>query len=57
MDIDYSESYLKEILTEVKTIAVVGASSKKDRDSFKVMRSLIENDYKIFPITAHGAKS
>ena len=47
MDIDYSESYLKEILTEVKTIAVVGASSKKDRDSFKVMRSLIENDYKI----------
>ena len=50
MDIDYSESYLKEILTEVKTVAVVGASSKKDRDSFKVMRSLIENDYKIFPI-------
>ena len=50
MDIDYSESYLKEILTEVKTIAVVGASSKKDRDSFKVMRSLIENGYKIFPI-------
>ena len=47
---DYSESYLKEILTEVKTIAVVGASSKKDRDSFKVMSSLIENDYKIFPI-------
>ena len=50
MEIDYPESYLKKILTEVKTIAVVGASSKKDRDSYKVMRSLIENDYKVFPI-------
>jgi predicted CoA-binding protein len=29
MNIDYPESYLKKVLTEVKTIAVVGASSKK----------------------------
>ena len=50
MDIEYSESYIKTILSEVKTIAVVGASSKKDRDSFKVMYHLIENGYKIFPI-------
>ena len=50
MDIDYSESYLKKILSEVKTIAVVGASSKNNRDSFKVMRNLIENGYKVIPI-------
>ena len=50
MDIDYSESYIKTILSEVKTIAVVGASSKKDRDSYKVMYHLIENGYKVFPI-------
>ena len=50
MDIDYSDSYIKTILSEVKTIAVVGASSKKDRDSFKVMHYLIENGYKVFPI-------
>jgi len=50
MDISYSESYIKTILSEVKTIAVVGASSKKDRDSFKVMHHLIENGYKVFPI-------
>ena len=47
MDIDYSESYIKTILSEVKTIAVVGASSK-DRDSYKVMYHLIENGYKVF---------
>ena len=50
MDIDYSDSYIKTILSEVKTIAVVGASSKIDRDSFKVMHYLIENGYKVFPI-------
>ena len=29
MGIEYSEFYLSDILNEVKTIAVVGASSKK----------------------------
>ena len=50
MEIDYSESYLKKILSEVKTIAIVGASSKNNRDSFKVMRNLIEYGYKVIPI-------
>ena len=50
MSIDYSESYIKNVLNEVKSIAVVGASSKKDRDSYKVMQCLIENGYKVFPI-------
>ncbi|MDA0949747.1 MAG: CoA-binding protein, partial [Proteobacteria bacterium] len=45
MSIDYSESYIKNILNEVKSIAVVGASSKKERDSYKVMQCLIENGY------------
>ena len=50
MSIDYSESYIKNILNEVKSIAVVGASSKKERDSYKVMQSLIKNGYRVFPI-------
>ena len=50
MEIDYSESYLKNILKSVQTIAIVGASSNKDRDSFKVMKNLIENGYKVFPV-------
>ena len=47
MSIVYPESYIDDILHEIKTIAVVGASSKKDRDSYKVMQSLIENGYKV----------
>ena len=46
----YPESFIEDILSEIKTIAVVGASSKKHRDSYKVMESLIENGYKVFPI-------
>jgi len=47
---DYSEGYIKEILQEVKTIAVVGASANHERDSHKVMKSLIQHGYQIFPI-------
>ena len=47
---NYSKSYIREILNEVKTIAVVGASAKKERDSFKVMQSLIENNDRVFPV-------
>ena len=47
---DYSKNYIKEILDEVKTIAVVGASANQDRDSYKVMQVLIQHGYQIFPI-------
>jgi hypothetical protein len=47
---DYSQNHIKEILDEVKTIAVVGASANQDRDSYKVMQVLIQHGYKIFPI-------
>ena len=50
MIVDYSETYIKEILKEVKTIAVVGASGDHERDSYKVMEALIEHSYQIFPI-------
>ena len=50
MSIAYSESFIEDILSDIKTIAVVGASSKKDRDSYKVMQSLIKNGYRVFPI-------
>ena len=48
--VDYSESYIKEILDEVKTIAVVGASANQDRDSYKVMQVLMQHEYEVFPI-------
>ena len=47
---NYPEIYLKKTLEEVKTIAVVGASAKKERDSYKVMEVLIKNGYILFPV-------
>ncbi len=41
---------LKKILSKVNTIAIVGASPKSDRDSYKVMKFLIDNGFKIFPV-------
>ena len=41
---------LKLILNHVETIAIVGASSKPDRDSYKVMKFLQDFGYKIFPV-------
>ena len=53
MDIDtscYSDSFIEKILAETQTIAVVGASSKPERDSYKVMESLLEHGYRVFPV-------
>ena len=50
MMVNYSESYIKEILNKVKTIAVVGASANQDRDSYKVMQVLMQHGYEVFPI-------
>jgi predicted CoA-binding protein len=41
---------LKLILDEVETIAVVGASSNPDRDSYKVMKFLKDFGYEVFPV-------
>ena len=40
----------KLILEEVETIAVVGASSNPDRDSYKVMKFLKDCGYEVFPV-------
>ena len=45
-----NNQYLKEILSNVKTIAVVGASSKPDKDSYRVMEALINFGYEVFPV-------
>ena len=38
------------ILSQVKTIAIIGASSNPNRDSFKVMKFLIDHEYQIYPV-------
>jgi predicted CoA-binding protein len=50
MTSNYSETYLRKVLKDVKTIAIVGASSNPNRDSNKVMKFLIDCGYQIFPV-------
>jgi predicted CoA-binding protein len=46
----YDDSYIREILGSVKTIAVVGASANESRPSLFVVKYLSERGYKVFPI-------
>jgi len=41
---------LRKLLTEAKTIAVVGASSKPDRPSLGIMRRLMAAGYHVIPV-------
>jgi predicted CoA-binding protein len=55
--ITYSDKFLKNILQETKSIAVVGASSKTHRDSFKVMETLIKNGYIVYPVNPYEVEN
>jgi len=39
-----------DILKNVSSIAIVGISSKEEKDSYKVMKFLIKKGYKVFPV-------
>ncbi len=47
---DYESAYIRQILEDVKTIAVVGASSNEARPSFFVTKYLVDKGYKVFPL-------
>ena len=46
----YSDDYLRDILSSVKTIAMVGASPDKTKFSYGVLRVLNETGYDMIPI-------
>ena len=46
----YSDTYLQDILSSVKTIAMVGASPDKTKFSYGVLRVLHETGYDMIPI-------
>lgn len=51
MDHDhYDDSYIRSILSTVRTIAVVGASTNEARPSFFVIKYLAERGYTVFPV-------
>jgi predicted CoA-binding protein len=46
----YSDAFLREILTQTRTIAVVGASPRPGRPSHGVMRYLQRQGYRAIPV-------
>lgn len=56
MDHDiYSDAYLRDVLSGVRTIAVVGASPRPHRPSHGVMRYLQRQGYRAIPVNPFAA--
>lgn len=49
MPVDHPDE-LRRILTEVRTLALVGASDKQHRDSYRVMAYLQGRGYRVIPV-------
>ena len=48
---------ITSLLKKVKTIAIVGASTNPQRDSYKVMEFLICYGYKVFPVNPNESNN
>ena len=46
----YTDSYIRAVLDDVKTIAMVGASPNTVRPSYFVLKYLLEKGYMVYPI-------
>ena len=55
MEKQIDDKKLKEIFTEPKVIALVGASAKKDKTSHIVMKYLIEFGFEVIPVNPGAA--
>jgi uncharacterized protein len=56
MDHDrYPDAFLRDVLTGVRTIAVVGASPRPHRPSHRVMRYLQRQGYRTIPVNPFAA--
>jgi uncharacterized protein len=51
----YPDGYLREILTSVRTIAIVGASPRRERPSHRVMAFLHRHGYRAIPVNPNAA--
>lgn len=47
---DYADAYIRSILDEVKTVAIVGASANEARPSYFVLRYLVQKGYEVYPV-------
>lgn len=46
----YPDTYIRAILDDVKTIAIVGASANNVRPSYFVQKYLIDKGYEVYPV-------
>jgi len=53
----YRDAYLRGILRQVKTIAMVGASANWNRPSYFAMKYLQEHGYRVIPVNPTAAGS
>jgi predicted CoA-binding protein len=53
----YSDAFLRDILTSVRTIAIIGASPRPDRPSHRVMAYLQRRGYRAIPVNPLAAGS
>ncbi len=51
----YDDAYLRRILRETKTIAMVGASANWNRPSYFAMKYLLDRGYRILPVNPAAA--
>ncbi|MFO1157923.1 MAG: CoA-binding protein [Reyranellaceae bacterium] len=51
----YEDSYLRKILRECKTIAMVGASANWNRPSYFAMKYLLDRGYRVIPVNPAAA--
>lgn len=46
----YPDYFIRDILTETRTIALVGASPNAERPSYRVMAFLLRKGYTVYPV-------
>ncbi len=53
----YTEQQLRDYLRATTTIALVGASPRPERDSYRVMQSLLDHGFAVIPVNPREAGS